>query len=195
MLGPQIPSKVMSAQTVPRFTGRQKSRHRGEVTAFHLHDPSPRKVTPRCWRLRVNAALRPWNEARILRLSRDAGYCRFSDRRSSYRLFGGLRDMGLEKPGPPQMIPKRPRDPKVRARPAVACTWLRTLRLPPGMRRTPAMTEERCAKGRESTEPPARANQTGPVHRAAGWQDLRTRIVRRGVRAVCGPSTADECGR
>src|ERR1700737_1136439 len=52
------------------------------------------------------------------------------------------------------------------------------------------MTEERCAKGRESTEPAPRANQTGPVHRAAGRQDLRTRIVRRGVRAVCGPSTA-----
>jgi hypothetical protein len=63
------------------------------------------------------------------------------------------------------------------------------LRLPPGMRRTPAMTEERCAKGLESTVPPARANQTGPVHRAAGRQDLRTRIVRRAVRAVCGPST------
>jgi len=51
------------------------------------------------------------------------------------------------------------------------------------------MTEERCAKGLESTVPPARANQTGPVHRAAGRQDLRTRIVWRGVRAVCGPST------
>ena len=51
------------------------------------------------------------------------------------------------------------------------------------------MTAERCAKGRESTEPPARANQTGPIHRAAERQDLRTRIVRRGVRAVCGPST------
>jgi hypothetical protein len=46
------------------------------------------------------------------------------------------------------------------------------------------MTEERCAKGRESPEPPARANQTGPLHRAAGRQDLRTRIVRRGVGAV-----------
>jgi hypothetical protein len=64
------------------------------------------------------------------------------------------------------------------------------LRFPPGMRRTPPMTEERCAKGRENTEAPARANQTGPVHCAAGRQDLRTRIVRRGVRAVCGPSTA-----
>src|SRR6202171_5985975 len=63
------------------------------------------------------------------------------------------------------------------------------LRFPPGMRRTLAMTEERSAKGRESTETPARANQTGPVHRAAGRQDLRTRIVWRGVRAVCGPST------
>jgi hypothetical protein len=46
------------------------------------------------------------------------------------------------------------------------------------------MTEERFAKGRESPEPPARANQTGPLHRAAGRQDLRTRIVRRGVGAV-----------
>jgi hypothetical protein len=32
------------------------------------------------------------------------------NRRSSYRVFGGIRDIGLEKPGPPQMIPKRPRD-------------------------------------------------------------------------------------
>ena len=36
------------------------------------------------------------------------------------------------------------------------------------------MTEERCAKGRESPEPPARANQTGPLHprsRAARSED------------------------
>src|SRR5258705_10788625 len=51
------------------------------------------------------------------------------------------------------------------------------------------MTAERSAKGRAGTHSPARVNQTGPVHRAAERQDLRTRIVRRGVRAVCGPST------
>ena len=49
------------------------------------------------------------------------------------------------------------------------------------------MTEELDAKGRESVH--LRDRQTGPVHRAAERQDLRTRIIRRGVHAVCGPST------
>jgi FkbM family methyltransferase len=49
------------------------------------------------------------------------------------------------------------------------------------------MTEDPCAKERESVY--LRDRQVGPVHRAAGRQDLRTRIIRRGVRAVCGPST------
>ncbi|MDO9563871.1 MAG: FkbM family methyltransferase [Bradyrhizobium sp.] len=49
------------------------------------------------------------------------------------------------------------------------------------------MTEESSARERESVY--LRDRQTGPLHRAAGRQDLRTRIITRGVRAVCGPST------
>jgi FkbM family methyltransferase len=49
------------------------------------------------------------------------------------------------------------------------------------------MTEDPCAKERESAY--LRDRQAGPVRRAAGRQDLRARIIRCGVRAVCGPST------
>jgi hypothetical protein len=50
------------------------------------------------------------------------------------------------------------------------------------------MTEERCAKGRESPEPPPGRTRPG-LSTAAGRQDLRTRIVRRGFGALCLFST------
>lgn len=56
------------------------------------------------------------------------------------------------------------------------------------MRLKPTMTEERCAEVPENAAAGARTSQT--VHLAAGGQDLRTRIVSRGIRAVCGPSTS-----
>lgn len=55
------------------------------------------------------------------------------------------------------------------------------------MRRKPIMTEVQGAEERESVH--LRDQQTGPARRPAGREDLRTRIIRRGVSAVCGPST------
>ncbi|MFH1342289.1 MAG: FkbM family methyltransferase [Pseudomonadota bacterium] len=49
------------------------------------------------------------------------------------------------------------------------------------------MTEELSAEERASVH--FRERRTASLHRAAGRQDLRTRIISRGVRAVCGPST------
>ena len=50
------------------------------------------------------------------------------------------------------------------------------------------ITEERCARGVRVLDRRRSANQSGPASAAPGRQDLRTRIVRRGFRAVCGPS-------
>ena len=49
------------------------------------------------------------------------------------------------------------------------------------------MTEAQGVTERERVHP--RDRQTAPVRRPAGREDLRTRIIRRGVHAVCGPST------